>query len=85
MSNHHDHRLGIEAPHSHLIQGLSIVVFTFIWILDSLILSFSIILNSFIPLIARIVLFAIVLTIAFVLIQISHKTLFKQPENRMIS
>jgi protein-S-isoprenylcysteine O-methyltransferase Ste14 len=78
----HEHRLGIEAPHSHLIQGLSIFVFTFVWILDSQILSFSIILNKFIPLIARIVLFVIVLTIAFVLIQISHKTLFKQPENK---
>jgi len=82
MSHHHEHRLGIEAPHSHLIQGLSIVVFTFVWILDSLILSFSTILNEFLPLIARIVLFAIVLTIAFVLIQISHKILFKQPENK---
>ena len=78
----HEHRLGIEAPHSHLIQGLSIVVFTFVWMLDSLILSFSIFLNNFLPLIYRIVLFAVVLIIAFMLIQISHKTLFKQSENK---
>ena len=82
MSPHQEHRLGIEAPHSHLIQWLSILIFTSVWILDSLIFSFSTILNIFIPLIARIILFVIILAIAYVLIHLSHKILFRQPENK---
>ncbi|MFW9825561.1 MAG: methyltransferase family protein [Candidatus Thorarchaeota archaeon] len=82
MSPHQEHRLGIEAPHSHLIQGLSIVVFLVVWILDSLVFSFSTILNNFIPLFIRIILFFILISIAYYLIHISHKILFRQPENK---
>jgi protein-S-isoprenylcysteine O-methyltransferase Ste14 len=76
------HRLGSESPNSHLLQGLSILLFAVIWILDSLIFSFSIFINNFIPLTVRIILFVIVLAIAYVLIRLSHKILFKHPENR---
>jgi protein-S-isoprenylcysteine O-methyltransferase Ste14 len=82
MSPHQEHRLGIEAPHSHLIQGLSIIVFLVVWILDSLVFSFSTILNSFVPLFVRIILFFVLISIAYYLIHISHKILFRQPENK---
>lgn len=82
MSHHHEPRLGIEAPHSHLIQGLSMIVFVFVWNLDSSIISLSTILNTFIPLIARIILFLFILIIAYLLILKSHKILFRQPENK---
>ena len=82
MDHNHEHRLGIEAPHSHLKQGLSAIVFTIVWILDSLIFSFSTVLNSFVPWIVRLILFIIIFAVAFVFIRSSHKVLFRQPENK---
>lgn len=81
MSPHQERRLGIEAPHSHLIQGLCIVAFVFTWLLDSFILSFSTFLNSYVHLIIRITLFGILLIISYLLIKKSHDILFRQPEN----
>ncbi len=82
MSHNHEHRLGIEAPHSHLIQALSPAIFTTIWILDSLVFSFSTVLNSFIPWIARLILFIIIIAVALVFIRASHNILFRHPENK---
>lgn len=82
MSTNQEHRLGIEAPHSHLFQLLSMIIFTSVWILDSFIFSFSTLLNRFIPLVVRIVIFIIIIIIAYLLIQISHNILFRTPENR---
>ena len=81
MGHNHEHRLGIEAPHSHLKQGLSAIVFTIVWLLDSLIFSFSTVLNSFIPWLVRLILFIIIFAVAFVFIRSSHNVLFRQPEN----
>ena len=82
MNHNHDRRLGIEAPHSHLIQALSPVIFTIIWTLDSIVFSFSVLLNDFVPWIVRLILFIVVIAIAFVFIRVSHNTLFRQPENK---
>ncbi|MFW9784293.1 MAG: DUF1295 domain-containing protein, partial [Candidatus Heimdallarchaeota archaeon] len=75
-------RIGNESPHSHLLQGISILIFTVVWILDSLILNFSTLLNNYIPLIVRIIIFISILIIAYLVIRKSEKILFKQPENR---
>jgi len=82
MGHNHEHRLGIEAPHSHLIQGLSPIIFTIIWILDSLVFSFSTVMNNFVPWIVRLILFIIVIAVAFAFIRASHNILFKHPENK---
>ncbi|MFX0077451.1 MAG: hypothetical protein ACFE96_18565, partial [Candidatus Hermodarchaeota archaeon] len=82
MGHKHEHRLGIEAPHSHLIQGLCVIIFTAIWLLDSLVFSFSTMLNDFIPWFVRLILFTIIIIIAFVFIRSSHNILFRQPENK---
>ena len=82
MSHNHEHRLGIEAPHSHLKQGLSAIVFTTIWILDSLIFSFSTLLNSFVPWIIRLILFIIIVAVAFAFLRASHNVLFRDEENK---
>lgn len=82
MSHNHEHRLGIEAPHSHLKQGLSIIVFTAIWILDSLVFSFSTVMNSFVSWIVRLILFIIFITVALAFIRASHNVLFRHPENK---
>ncbi|NVM17957.1 MAG: isoprenylcysteine carboxylmethyltransferase family protein [Candidatus Lokiarchaeota archaeon] len=80
MGHDHEHRLGIEAPHSHLKQGLSAIIFTTIWLLDSLVFSFSTVLNTFVPWLVRLILFIIVIAVAFVFIRSSHDVLFRQPE-----
>ena len=82
MKHDHDRRLGIEAPHSHLIQTLSPIIFTIIWTLDSIVFSFSVLLNDFVPWIVRLILFIVVIAIAFAFIRVSHNTLFRQPENK---
>ncbi|MBY9015306.1 MAG: isoprenylcysteine carboxylmethyltransferase family protein [Candidatus Lokiarchaeota archaeon] len=82
MGHNHEHRLGIEAPHSHLKQGLSAIVFTIIWILDSLIFSISTIMNSFVPWIVRLIMFIIFIAVAFAFIRASHTILFRHPENK---
>ncbi|MFW9949186.1 MAG: methyltransferase family protein [Candidatus Thorarchaeota archaeon] len=82
MGFNHEHRLGIEAPRSHLKQGLSAIGFTIIWILDSLVFSFSTILNNFVPWFIRLILFSIFIVIAFGFIRASHNILFRQPENK---
>lgn len=82
MSHNHEHRLGIEASHSHLKQGLSAIVFTTIWILDSLVFSFSTLLNSFVPWIIRLILFIIIIAVAFAFIRAAHNVLFRDQENK---
>lgn len=81
MGHKHERRLGIEAPNSHLKQGLSAIIFTIVWLLDSLVLSFSTILNSIVPWLGRLIVFIIIMIIAFVFIRSSHNILFRQPEN----
>ncbi len=82
MGHNHEHRLGIEAPHSHLIQALSPIIFTIIWTLDSMVFSFSVLLNDFVPWIVRLILFIVIIAMAFAFIRVSHNTLFRQPENK---
>lgn len=82
MGHNHEHRLGIEAPHSHLIQALSPAIFTVVLILDSLVFKFSIVLNDFVPWIVRLVLFIIVIAVALAFIRASHNILFRHPENK---
>jgi len=82
MGHNHEHRLGVEAPHSHLIQALSPAIFTIVWILDSLVFKFSIVLNDFVFWVVRLILFIVVIVVAFALIRISHSILFRRPENK---
>ena len=82
MGHNHEHRVGVEAPHSHLIQALSPAIFTLVWILDSLVFKFSIVLNDFIPWAFRLILFLVVIAVAFAFIRISHNILFRRPENK---
>jgi len=82
MGHNHEHRLGIEVPHSHLKQGLSAIIFTAVWLLDSLAFSFSTQLNDFVHWLVRLILFIIFFVVAFVFIRSSHNILFRQPENK---
>ena len=76
-----------EAPHSHLIQGLSPVIFILIIILDSVVFQWSTMLSNFIPFLVRIILLITFLSFAILLIQLSHKTLFHEnnPSNTLIT
>ena len=81
MGHKHNPRLGIEAPHSHLIQALSPAIFTIVILLDSLVFKFSILLNDFVPWIVRLILFIVVIVVSFAFIRASHNILFRRPEN----
>lgn len=82
MPHTHEGRLGNEAPHSHLLQLGSLITFGVVWVLDSLILRFSVFLDMYVPFIARIIVFSVLLILAIVFIQISQKILFNSPENK---
>ena len=69
-----------EAPHSHLIQGLSPVIFIIISLLDGVFLHWTTQLNSIVPFMVRAILLAIFLSLALVLIKLSHDALFKDEE-----
>ncbi|MFW9867397.1 MAG: methyltransferase family protein [Candidatus Thorarchaeota archaeon] len=86
MESNKNNQKGREIKHSHLVQASMPVIFVIIWILDSQIFSLSIILDVFIPLIARIILFAVVLSAALLLMKFSHDALFKgnKPSNALI-
>lgn len=76
-----------EIPHSHLIQGLSPVIFVIIWILDSDVLFLSVYLNNIIPYLVRLALFLFSLIFALILIFLSHRTLFNKngPKDTLIT
>jgi len=81
-----DKHKGREVKHSHLIQATLPIIFIIIWILDTQIFSFSNILDVFIPFIARLAIFIIVLALALVLMKISQDALFKgnEPSDTLI-
>lgn len=69
-----------EMPHSHLYHILLPIIFMVIWILDTNIFRISTILDDYVPLILRVILFIVILITAYSFIHISHKTLFKTHE-----
>ncbi|MHA1913108.1 MAG: methyltransferase family protein [Promethearchaeota archaeon] len=82
MPHTHEGRLGNEAPYSHLFQLGSLITFSVVWVIDSLILRFSVFISKYIPFIVNVIIFGVILALAIVLIQISQKTLFNTPENK---
>ncbi len=69
-----------EVPYSHLIQGLSPIIFITVWILDTYVFLISVGLNNFVPFIIRLSLFIIILVISFIIMFFSHRTLFDKNE-----
>ena len=69
-----------EMPNAHLYHILMPIIFMVIWILDTNFFRISTILDNYIPLLLRVILFVVVLVLALSFIQISHNTLFKNHE-----
>ncbi|MFX1442679.1 MAG: methyltransferase family protein [Promethearchaeota archaeon] len=76
-----------EVPYSHLIQGLSPIIFIIILLLDSFVLFFSVYLNNLIPFFIRLGLCIVILSIALSLIILSHRAIFSknQPSDTLIT
>lgn len=70
---------GREMPYTRLIGFSSSFFFVIIWMLDSVFL-ISVILNSFIPLIIRFILFFITMCLGIILIYLSRRVLFPDGE-----
>lgn len=74
-----------EMPHSHLYHALLPIIFMIVWVLDSRILRFST-LDEIVPFIVRAALFTMFLSIAIILMGLSHKALFNNgPPNTLIT
>jgi len=76
-----------EIPHAHIYHIITPIGFILVWFLDSQIFHISTILNDFVPFIVRVILFIVVLIIAYLSIMLSHRALFKehQPPNTLIT
>lgn len=75
--NKHKHGgIGKEFPHTDQLNIILAIAFLLIWFLDTFIFQFSIWLATFIPLLIRIIIFASLLILSFVLGNSSHKILF---------
>lgn len=70
-----------EHPHCHLIQFLCFIGFFIVWILDSFILNFSIGLSALIPLTLRLIVFGILVCIAYVISRSLHNMLLNNGQN----
>ena len=79
--------MGEEYPHTDTILSLSAVFFFLVWVLDSFVIKFSAGYTSFVPDVARIVLFAALEISAVLLAYFSHNVLFgeKQREFKLIT
>ncbi len=69
-----------EAPYSHVIQAIIPLVFTAIWIIDSIWLQFSTFLNQYVLIYIRISLFVFFVILAIIFGVPSHKLLFHEHE-----
>jgi len=78
--NSKKHGFEREMPKTHFYHILLPITFMVIWILDTSIFRISTILDNYIPFILRLILFIVILIIAYSFIYISHKTLFKSHE-----
>ncbi len=79
MKKKHKHKhggIGKEFPHTDQLNIILAIAFLLIWFLDTFIFQFSIWLATFIPLLIRIIIFASLLILSFVLGNSSHKILF---------
>ncbi len=76
-----------EIPYGHIYHAVIPIVFMLIWFLDSNIFKISTILNDMIPFIIRLILFILILSIALIFIELSHRSLFKshKPPNSLIT
>ena len=68
-----------EMPYTRLIGFSTSIFFVIIWMLD-LVYLISVILNSFIPLIIRFILFLIIMCLGIIFIYLSRKALFPDGE-----
>jgi protein-S-isoprenylcysteine O-methyltransferase Ste14 len=87
MKKRHKRGLEREAPHSHLIQAAIPLIFTSIWIIDTIWLEFSTFLNQYIPICIRLSLFILFVIFALILGISSHNLLFheKDPSETLIT
>jgi len=67
-----------ELPQAHLLQVVALILFSVVWVLDSFIFNLSTFLANFVPLIPRVVLCLIVLTIGFGITGWGHWLLFNK-------
>jgi len=78
MSRHeHSHGIGNEHPRSHEIQLFGVILFLIIWIADSFVLKSTAQLANDIPLVYRIIVFVILVVIAYRLANGSHKLVLR--------
>ncbi len=80
MPHEHKKGAGKEHPKTHLILISSVIMFITTCILDTFLLNFSTQLAFIIPLIVRIIPFAIMLLIALVFQRLSHQAVFNEED-----
>ncbi len=69
---------GEEYPHTNLIIGLYLFTVPIVWFLDTFVFDFSTQLTGFIPIVFKLLLAAIVISVSLILMNSTHNILFKR-------
>ncbi len=84
MSSGHQLGIGREHRYNHLIQFGSLVMFLFVWSLDSFYFNFFRGFTGFVPLALRVVLFLVTFVFAFYLLRASHHPIVGAKESKSL-
>ena len=80
----HDHLLGKESPHNHVIQLTCLIVFIIVLVLDSFVFKFSIGITGFVSLWIRLIMTLPLILIGIIIIRSTEKMLFHQTQSGVI-
>ena len=80
----HDHLLGKESPHNHIIQLTCLIVFISILVLDSFVFKFSIGITGYVSLWIRLIMALAIILIGITIIRSAEKILFHETQSSVI-
>ena len=84
LEHEHDHLLGKESPHNHIIQLACLIVFIIILVLDSFVFKFSVGITGYVSLWIRLIMTLALILIGIIIIRSAEKMLFHETQSGVI-
>ncbi len=80
----HDHLLGKESPHNHIMQLTCLIVFIIILVLDSFVFKFSVGITGYVSLWIRLIMVLALILIGITIMRSAEKMLFHETQSSVI-
>ncbi|MGB6681226.1 MAG: isoprenylcysteine carboxylmethyltransferase family protein [Candidatus Bathyarchaeia archaeon] len=80
----HDHLLGKESPHNHIMQLTCLIVFIIISVLDSFVFKFSVGITGYVSLWIRLIMALALILIGITIMRSAEKMLFHETQSSVI-